>query len=83
MATELRCYDCSEWVGRCKKDQINRIAMDPACSEYQPKKQRFLIEISLYGQKPVSEIDIAICLKHLPIESSQASFRVTRQELSP
>lgn len=40
------------------------------------EKQRFLVEIHLHGQKAVTEIDLAICLKHLPLDCSKVSFVV-------
>lgn len=80
MKNELRCYDCYFWCGRCRKGHINKIASDKACSDYQSQRQSFLVEIYLHGQKPVSEIDVALCLKNLPIDSSHASFKVTRKE---
>jgi len=39
-------------------------------------KQKFLVEICLHGEKPVDPIDLAICLKHLPLDASKASFKV-------
>jgi hypothetical protein len=36
-----RCYDCKNWVGRCLKGKILRIARDEACSdEFTPRKQK-------------------------------------------
>jgi predicted metal-binding protein len=33
-----RCWDCSEWVGRCKRDHVFRIARDEACIDFSSKK---------------------------------------------
>jgi hypothetical protein len=44
----------------------------------QKRKQRFLVEISPHGEKAVSEIDVAICLKNLYPLGSSASFRVIK-----
>lgn len=38
--TMKRCWDCSNWIGRCTKGRIWRIARDEACSEFSPKKQK-------------------------------------------
>jgi hypothetical protein len=42
------------------------------------EKQRFLVETHLHGQKAVKEIDLAVCLTHLPLDCSKASFVVKR-----
>lgn len=33
-----RCWDCTEWVGRCLRGKIWRIARDRACSDFSPRK---------------------------------------------
>ena len=42
------------------------------------KKQRFLVEVHLHEEKPVSEVDLAVCLKYLPLDSSKATFVVKK-----
>ncbi|MEM3697519.1 MAG: hypothetical protein QXQ94_08500 [Candidatus Bathyarchaeia archaeon] len=39
-------------------------------------KQKFLAIIHSHGEKPVTPIDLALCLKHLPLNTSKASFQV-------
>ncbi len=36
--TIKRCWDCSQWAGRCLKGKTWRVARDEACSEFSPKK---------------------------------------------
>ena len=38
--TIKRCWDCSNWVGQCKKGHIWRIARDEACSEFTSKQKK-------------------------------------------
>lgn len=33
-----RCWDCSNWIGRCTKGKIWCLARDEACREFSPKK---------------------------------------------
>lgn len=35
-----RCWDCLNWVGRCTKGRIWRIARDKACTEFSPKERK-------------------------------------------
>jgi hypothetical protein len=39
-------------------------------------KQKFVVIIHLHGEKPVTSIDLALCLKHLPLNTSKATFWV-------
>jgi hypothetical protein len=32
------CADCADWVGRCLKGKINRIAADTACFDFTEKR---------------------------------------------
>jgi hypothetical protein len=37
------CYDCAAWCGRCSKYHfINKIARDPACINFEPRKEPIL-----------------------------------------
>jgi hypothetical protein len=82
------CVDCGAKLSkfgavRCKRSpRLNNTASDPALNDFQPKKQRFFIEISLNGEKIVNETDVALRLKHLPIDSSQACFSVRQEDRS-
>jgi len=35
-----RCWDCSNWVGRCAKERIWHIARDEACEDFSPKTRK-------------------------------------------
>jgi len=39
-------------------------------------KQKFIVIIQLQGEKPVTPIDLALCLKHLPLNTSKATFQI-------
>lgn len=39
-------------------------------------KQKFTVIIHLDDEKPVTPFELALCLKHLPIIVSKASFQV-------
>jgi hypothetical protein len=39
-------------------------------------KQKFIVIIHSSGEKPVTSIDLALCLKHLPLNTSKATFQV-------
>jgi hypothetical protein len=39
-------------------------------------KQKFIVVIHSHGEKPVTPIDLALCLKQLPLNTSKATFRV-------
>jgi hypothetical protein len=43
-------------------------------------KQKFIVIIHLHGEKPVSPIDLALCLKHLPLNASKASFQIREEK---
>jgi hypothetical protein len=39
-------------------------------------KQKFVVIIHLHGEKPVTSIDLAFCLKRLSLNASKASFQI-------
>lgn len=39
-------------------------------------KQKFIVIIHLHGEKPITAFDLALCLKHLPLDTSKATFQV-------
>jgi len=43
-------------------------------------KQKFIVIIHSHGEKPVSPIDLALCLKHLPINVSKATFQIKEEK---
>ena len=77
---ELMDEHLSDYVHSEKPvEDIELMADDNAKSEpKQDRKQRFLVEILPHGEKAVSEIDVALCLKHLYPLGSSASFRITK-----
>jgi len=40
VSTDLKCYDCEHWVGRCLKGKVNRIGVSEACEYFKPKVER-------------------------------------------
>jgi hypothetical protein len=34
-----RCCDCSEWVGRCRRGYVFRIAIDEVCSSFSKNRK--------------------------------------------
>jgi hypothetical protein len=43
-------------------------------------KQKFIVIIHSHGEKPVTPIDLALCLKHLPLNTSKASFQIKEEK---
>jgi hypothetical protein len=43
-------------------------------------KQKFIVTIHSRGEKPVSPIDLALCLKHLSLNTSKASFQIREEK---
>jgi len=41
---QLCCKDCVEWVGRCLKGKINKIAADAACDDFEGKMGAWLLQ---------------------------------------
>jgi hypothetical protein len=38
--TDMKCYDCEHWIGRCLKGKVNRIGVSEACELFKPKVER-------------------------------------------
>jgi hypothetical protein len=39
-------------------------------------KQKFVVIIYSHGEKPITPVDLALCLKHLRLNTSKATFQV-------
>jgi hypothetical protein len=40
ISTNLKCYDCQFWIGRCLKGKVNRIGVSEACESFKPKARK-------------------------------------------
>jgi len=40
ISTDLKCYDCRFWVGRCLKGRLNVIAISEACQSFTAWKMK-------------------------------------------
>jgi hypothetical protein len=43
-------------------------------------KQKFVVILHLNGEKPVTPMDLALYLKHLPIDASKVSFQIREEK---
>jgi hypothetical protein len=43
-------------------------------------KQKFIVIIHSHVEKLVTPIDLALCLKHLPLNASKATFQIKEEK---